>query len=175
MRLKRLLLFMAVMAAVIMTLKLLNWVPVSMRGEGLNRYSTVDDARTTLKLKKIYLPVYFPQYLKWPPREIYAQKKPFAMVLMHFSGRDSDDIVLSIRESESGHLEFLKSRIEPEEVTGEEKITLKGRPAVLVHGICPGKEPCNSVTWRDGGYDFTVIMKDSSKELLRVSESMLSE
>ncbi len=172
---KRLVLFLVVVAAVMMILKLLNWIPVSMRGEGLSRYKTVDDARTGLKLKKIYLPAYFPQYLKWPPREVYAQKKPFVVVLMHFSGRDSDDIVLSIREAESGHLEFLKSRIEPEAVTGEENITLKGRPAMLVHGVCPGKEPCNSVTWQDRGYDFTVIMKDSSKELLRVSESMLSQ
>jgi hypothetical protein len=175
MRVKRLLLFLVVVAAVMVTLKFLNWVPVSMRGEGLSRYRTVDDARAGLKLKKIYLPVYFPQRLKWPPREVYAQKKPFVMVLMHFSGHESDDIVLSIRESEAGHLTFLKSRIEPEAVTGEENITLKGRPAMLVHGICPGKEICNSVTWQDQGYDFTVIMKDSSKELLRLSESMLSE
>ncbi len=175
MGLKRLLLFLVVTGAVIGALKLLNWIPVSMRGEGLSRYRTVDDVRTGLKLKKIYLPVYFPQYLKWPPKEIYAQKKPFVMVLMHFSGRDSGDIVLSIRESESGHPEFLKSRIEPEAVTGEESIMLKGRPALLVHGICTGNEQCNSVTWQDRGYTFNVILKDSSKELLRVSESMLSE
>ncbi len=170
----RFLLFLVVMAATVGALKLLNWVPLSLSGEGLNRYKTVEDARAELRLGKVYLPSYFPQYLRWPPKEVYAQKKPYPMVLMHITGRESDDIVLAIRQSEAGHPDFFKSRIEPVSVTGEENITMKGRPALLVHAVCPGKEPCNSVTWQDGGFTFTVILKDSVKELLRVAESMLA-
>jgi hypothetical protein len=173
--LKKLLLFLMVVAAVVGALKLLNWVPVALQSEGLQRYRTVDDARTELKIRQIYLPAYFPQYLKWPAIEVFAQKKPFFALLMHFTGIDNSDIVLAIRQCEIGHPDVPKLRIEPETVTGTENITLKGRPAVLVHGICPENDRCNSVTWQDQGFTFTVVLKDSVNELLRVSESMLTE
>jgi hypothetical protein len=173
--LKRFFLFLVVIAAVAGGLKLLNWVPLALQDEGLQRYRTIDDAGSELKLGHIAIPAYFPQYLRWPPAEVYAQRKPFSAVLMHFTGNNSSDIILAIRQAESGHPDTPKLRMEPQTVSGEERISLKGRPALLVQGICPGKQPCNAVTWQDRGFSFTVVLKDSVKELLRVSESMLAE
>jgi hypothetical protein len=161
--------------ATVLLLKLLNWVPLNIHYEGMKRYKDIEDARTALKLKKVLLPSYFPQYLEWPPAEIFAQKEPFVTVLMHFTRRDNGETVLAIRQSDARQTEPVRTRIDPERIRTEENITIKGRPARLYNAVCPGRRSCTKVVWQEEGYSFTVIGEDSPGELLRLAESMLQE
>jgi hypothetical protein len=173
--LRKYIIFGAMVVAVTVLLGLLNWVPTIFRGEGVRRYKTIEDAKAELKLNKLFLPSYFPQYLIWPPSEIYGRRKPARMVLMHFVNYDRKDVVLSVMQAESGDPQPLKSRIEPVKTRKREGILIKGRKGELSLALCAGGEPCNSVTWEAEGYTFTIIAKDSVKELLKIAESVISE
>jgi hypothetical protein len=175
MQLRKYILFGIMIAVTAALLNLLNWVPTALQKEGVKKYRTIEDVKAALKLNKLFLPSYFPQYLVWPPSEIYGRRKPSKMVLMHFINYDRRDVVLSIMQAESADPRPLRSRIEPDKIKRQEKTIIKGRRGELSLALCPGGEPCNSVTWDAEGYTFTIIAKDSVQELLKIAESMISE
>lgn len=174
-RLGRFLLFGLMIAATVLLLKLLNWVPLNIHYDSMRRYYDIEDVRTALKIRKVFLPSYFPQYLKWPPAEVFAQKEPFAAVLMHFTRRDEKETVLAIRQSDSRYTDPVRTRMDPERIRTKENILMKGRPALLYTGLCPGRRPCTQVAWQEEGFSFTVIGEESPGELLRIAESMLPD
>jgi hypothetical protein len=173
MQLRKYLLFGAIVFVTVIVLSLLNWLPSAVQKDGLRRYKSIEDVKSHLKMKDIFMPSYFPQYLIWPPTEIYAQKKPYKLVLMHFTNYERKDIVLSIRQADPADPAPLASRIEPVTIKQRDRTIIKGREGLLSIAQCPGGEPCNSVRWREDGYDVEIVAKDSVKELLKIAESMM--
>ena len=173
MLIRKYLLFGAIMFVTVIMLALLNWFPSAVQKEGIRKYKSIEDVETQLKIKKIFLPAYFPQYLIWPPAEIYAQRKPYNMVLMHFTNYERKEIVLSIRQVDPADPAPLVSRIEPVTIKQRDNVLIKGRKGLLSIALCPGGEPCNSVRWREEGYEVEIIAKDSVKELLKIADSMM--
>ena len=173
--LRKYIIFAIMIVALVVMLDLLNWVPTIFQKEGVRKYKTIEDAKAELKLSKLFLPSYFPQYLMWPPSEIYGRRKPAKMVLMHFVNYERKDVVLSLMQAESSDPHPLKSRIEPVKTRKREGILIKGRRGELSLALCAGGEPCNLVTWASEGYTFTIIAKDSVQELLKIAESVISE
>lgn len=163
------------LAAMTTALKLLNWVPTAVSREGTKRFSSIDDAREMLGLRKIGLPAYFPQQLQWPPAEVFARKRPYEWVMMHFVDRDTKEVVLSIGQGDSADPSPIRSRIEPSAVTGRDSLLLKGRRADLLLATCPDGEACNVLSWKDGDRAFSVISRGRIKELVMVCESMIAE
>ena len=174
-QLRRYILFGIMIAAIVTMLDLLNWVPTAVQKDAIRQYKTIEDAKSALKLGKLFLPSYFPQYLIWPPSEVYARRKPHKMVLMHFTDYAKKDVILSIMQAESADPHPLKSRIEPVTTKKREAVEVKGRKAELSVALCSDGEPCNSVSWQAEGFTFTIVAKDSVKELLKIAESMLVE
>jgi hypothetical protein len=174
-RIRGIILFCVMVAAVVIVLRLLDWVPSSISSSGVNRYKTLEDVETSLKIEKIYQPVYFPQHLTWPPSEIFAQGKPYPLVVMHFTDRQGPDIVLAIRQSDLRDPSPLRTRLELASVGKQEDILLKGRRARVSLGTCRDGETCNSVSWREGDHVLTVTEKGPEEELLRIAESMLAK
>ena len=174
-QLRKYVLFGIMIAVTVMLLDLLNWVPDAVQKDGVRKYKTIEDAKAALKLGKLFLPSYFPQYLIWPPSEVYGRRKPSKMVLMHFINYDRKDVVLSIMQAEASDPHPLRSRIEPVKIRRRDAVLIKGRRGELSLALCSGGEPCNSVTWEEEGYTFTIIAKDSVQELLKIAESTLSE
>jgi hypothetical protein len=175
MQIRRYLFFGVIMFVTVVVLSLLNWVPSAVQKEGMRKYKSIEDVKTELNIKTIFLPSYFPQYLVWPPSEIYAESKPYKIVLMHFTNYEKTDIVLSIRQAEQAAPAPLQSRIEPVTVKGKEQVLIKGRKGLLSIALCPGGEPCNSVSWQEEGYTIEIVAKDSVNELLKIAESTISE
>lgn len=168
-------LFVLMLAATVLVLRVLNWVPLSIPSEGIRRYASLEDVQKQLKIRKIYLPSYFPDRLQWPPSEIYAQNKPFSMVLIHLKERGTDQIVVGIRQVDAKFSSSLRLRIEPTEIRREEEVVIKGRSAVLSLAFCADGTVCNEIVWQEDGYTLTIVAKDSVPELIRIAESVLSE
>lgn len=175
MQLKKFLVFGVMVAILVVVLDLLNWLPVAVLRGGVKKYKTIEDVKSDLNISRVYLPSYFPQYLVWPPSEIYARRRPARMVLMHFTNYEKKEVVLSIRQAEAGDPDPLKSRIEPVKLRRREPIIIKGRKGMVSLGLCRGGEPCNSVAWQEDGYVLEIVAKDSVNELRKIAESMVSE
>lgn len=164
--------FFATVAVVLLVLKLMNWLPSVLQDEGVKKYKSVDDAKAALKIPHIYLPAYFPEYIAWPPAEIFAQRRPFPMVVVHFSRRDSRGFALSFFQVDS------KAVYEPEYkshilyVKKTSPVSIKGRTGSLEIAVCSGRERCNRISWVEKGYRITLIADDSPDQLLRMAESM---
>lgn len=165
--------FAMTILATVLVLKLLNWIPLSFQKEDIRKYKTVEDVKTTLKIPKIYVPAYFPEHIKWPPAEIFAQKRPSVMVIMHFTHSDTQSFALSIYQVDS------KARFEPPYRTDilyikkESTVSVKGREGKLTLAVCRGNERCNRLSWNEGGYSLTLIADDSPENILKMAESML--
>ncbi|MDA8079336.1 MAG: hypothetical protein M0Z79_10415 [Nitrospiraceae bacterium] len=174
-RLRMILLFAAMVVSLVLLLRFLNWIPAAFQKTEVRRYRSIEDVRSGLKIRKVFLPSYFPQYLTWPPDEIFARKRPYPLVLMHFTNQQRGEIAMSIRQADVRDASPVVSRIEPVIIHSEENILIKDRPARLFIATCPAKRACISVMWQEEGYVFTITAKDSVREVTKIAESMLSE
>jgi len=156
---------------IVLVLKLLNWIPSSFQKEDIRKYKTVEDVKAKLKISRVYVPAYFPEKIKWPPAEIFAQKKPFLLIMMHFAHMDSKSIALSVYQVDS------KANFEPHRdvlyVKRESSLSVKGREGRLRMAVCRGNERCNSISLEEGKFRLTLIADDTPEQLVKMAESML--
>jgi len=168
----RILSFTFMIVLLILALKVINWLPLAMQQDAVRRYKTIEEVRSALNMKDIYVPSYFPQQISWPPSAILAQNKPFFAMVMEFTRADKRNTALVISQSEGKALN-VENPIEIRVVTEKVQYTIKGRDAVLTVGSCGNDEPCSAITWTEGKYTMTVLMKSTPFELTKIVESML--
>jgi hypothetical protein len=164
--------FALMIGLLILALKVMNWLPLAFKQDAVRRYATLEEVRSVLNMKDIYVPSYFPQQISWPPAVILAQSKPFSALTMEFTRADKRNTVLTVSQSESTALS-VENPIEITTVREKVTYTIKGRDAVLTVGVCGNDEPCSGITWIEGKYTMTVLMKSTPFELTRIVESML--
>ena len=163
--------FALVIAIIVILLKIMNWVPLSLQQETIRRYGTVDEVRAALLTKDLSVPSYFPQQITWPPSLILAQGKPYFASVMEFTRADTGEIALVISQSEGETLR-VEDPIEITVIKEKVRYTMRGREAMLTVGTCRNDEPCSGITWQEGRYTMTVLMKSTPFELTKIVESM---
>ena len=176
-QLKMLFSFALLIILLVAVLELLNWMPSIIDSESLRKYGSIELVKRKLHIEKIYMPAYLPEglNLKWPPSEIYAQKKPFLMILMHFQHRDSADIGLTVYQVDSRTKYQPEPRIKIIRIKNKSRVSIKDREGTLVTAVCENDTPCNKVSWKEGDFLLTVTGKDSERDLIRIAGSMISE
>lgn len=171
-RLKAFFYFVVTIAAVLLTLKTLNWLPLLFEKETLRAYASIEDVRSKLNLKDILVPSYFPETITWPPAEILAQAKPFPGVLMVFDQKgEQNNAVLVISEAASD--DFPGKLSLSLQVKQKVPYELLKRKALLEVGACDNQEPCSRITWTEGRLHIVMLMKAPPVDLIRIAESML--
>jgi len=163
--------FALVIAIIVILLKIMNWVPLSLQQETIRRYGTVDEVRAALLTKDLSVPSYFPQQITWPPSLILAQGKPYFASVMEFTRADTGEIALVISQSEGETLR-VEDPIEITVIKEKVRYAMRGREAMLTVGTCRNDEPCSGITWQEGRYTMTVLMKSTPFELTKIVESM---
>lgn len=158
---------------IIGALKLLNWIPLAVQTEELRKFSTIEEVKSSLKLPNIYIPAYFPEQISWPPAAIFAQKKPFVLVIMHFMHTGTKDAVLSIYQADA------KAKFNPPYDSRmlyrkkESTVFIKNRKGTLVTAVCRGNEDCNRLSWRHEQFRITLHSDFQPEHLLKIAESMI--
>ncbi len=153
-------------------LKLLNWVPSVIEEEGIRKFRTLDEAQAAMKTTKIAVPSYFPERIQWPPYEIFAQRKPFSLVMMHFSHADSRTLALALYQYDArGTFEppFQESVVH---VRKEMTVPVGTRSGFLTIAVCRGNRLCNSLSWEIDGITHLLVYDDDPEELVKMASSM---
>ena len=167
--------FAAGLAILVIALKALNWIPLIAQKDLMRRYGDFEEMRTSLGIREIFVPSYFPEEFRWPPSGILAQGKPYPAVIMEFgrSGKGkAGEVGMMIYQaarddfSPGGPLKISRIR---EQAT----YPLKGRSAILEVGSGVKGEPCSRISWREKGMRITVLARLTPFELMKVAESML--
>lgn len=164
--------FALVIAIIVIALKVMNWVPLSLQQETVRRYGAIEEVRAALNAKDLSVPSYFPQQITWPPSLILAQGKPFFASVMEFTRANTGDIALVISQSEGEPLS-VENPVKITVVKEKVRYSMQGREAVLTVGTCGNDEPCSGITWQEGRYTMTVLMKSTPFELTKIAGSML--
>jgi hypothetical protein len=172
-RLRSFLSFAVIIAILIAALKIINWVPMAIQEGTIRKYDSIEDVRLKLKIRDLYVPSYFPQSLSWPPAEILAQSKPFTAIIMEFKRVKKGDVALIISQADTSGDFTPDMKIKAAHIRETIHYPLKGREAVLEVGICKNDEPYSKISWNEGKYKITVIMKSMPQELIRIAESMI--
>ncbi len=159
-------------AAIIVSLIILNWLPSILQQDTIRRYSSVEEVRAKTKIRDVYVPAYFPQSIMWPPSEILAQTKPYPAVLMVFNAVNKQGAALVIAQATSDAFSR-NALIQFERIARTVPYDLKGRKALLDVGTCKKDEPCSRITWAENEYTITLTMKSPPFDLIRMAESMI--
>ena len=167
--------FAAGLAILVIALKALNWIPLIAQKDLMRRYGDFEEMRTSLGIRQVFIPSYFPEDFRWPPTGVLAQGKPYPAIIMEFerSGEGKAKgvgmvIYQAARDDFSPGGPLVLSRI-------REKATypLRGRSAVLEVGVDVKGEPCSRISWREKDVRITVLALLTPFELMKVAESML--
>jgi hypothetical protein len=176
-RLRQLIHFSAIVFVLVAVLALLNWLPLILQKNRLQRFDSVEAARKVLHMQTIYLPTYIPETLNlaWPPSEIYAQDTPFSACIMHFTFRDRKEIGLMIQQADSQALYALEPLLRIREKKRANTVSVKNRKAVLVSAVCDQDIPCNQLSWDEGSTTITLTGKMPARDIIRIAASMLPD
>ncbi len=164
--------FFLAIGAVVVTLLVLNWLPLVLQKETLRQYGSIDEVRKTLNRKDIKVPAYFPQQITWPPLTILAQSKPHFAIITNFTRANKRDIALVISQSE-GPTMNIEDPIRITTIKEKVRYTLQGKETMLTVGTCKNDEPCSGLTWTEENQTITVLLKSNPFELIRMAESMI--
>ncbi|MBI5739981.1 MAG: hypothetical protein HZA16_04595 [Nitrospirae bacterium] len=171
-RILSLIYFLITVVILVAAIKIINYLPMVIQAGTIREYHSIEEVRSKLNIKDIYIPTYFPQGLVWPPSLVLAQDKPFTAVITEFkkAGKEAPALILSqsasatFRTDEKIRLRGIKEKI---------SYPLKGRNMMLEAGVCDNEEPCSRITWAEGRYTITVTAKSEPPDLLKIAESMV--
>lgn len=163
--------FAIAIVVLIITLKVMNWVPLAVQKGSVRRYASLEEVRSVLNMKDIYVPAYFPQEITWPPSTILAQSRPFSAIVMRFTRANRRDTALVLSQSEGGDL-AVENPLEITTTTEKVPFSMQGKDAVLVVGKCSQGETCSMLSWTEGKYFIKIVMKAAPFELTKIAESM---
>ncbi len=149
-----------------------NRVPVTVQGDLLKEYDSIDAVNAGLPSLPIYAPSYFPEDLRWPPSRVLAQGQPFPAVLMEFEATRSGRPVLVICQSAGGAFPP-GDKLRLAKVKERTAYRLKGRDASLEVGTCGDGARCSRIAWTEGAYRIDVTGRSAPLDLIRVAESMI--
>lgn len=164
--------FALILAVVIVALKALNWVPGALEPGLMARYPSIGDAVSTLGLRQVYVPAYYPESLGWPPAQILAQSQPYPAVIMEFVHARDRQTALVISEVAGPGFEP-KVAIRFRSVGETVPFDLGGRKAQLEAGTCEDGSACSRIRWQEGEVRIVLTMKGPPVELIRIAQSML--
>lgn len=164
--------FAAAVAVMLVAMKAANWAPSAVQPDLARKYRDLDEVKTSLNIRGIIVPSYFPQNLKWPPSAILAQGRPFQAVVMEFEQIGTRETVMVISQSLSDRFRA-DDKIRITETKERLPYSLKGRNSVLEIGFCGKGEACSRISWKEGQYHVDVMSKSPPFELIKVAESML--
>lgn len=165
--------FIVTIAILIAALKIINWLPMTFQEETMRRYSSIEEVRSKLNIRDIFVPSYFPQNLTWPPSEILAQTKPFIAIVMEFRDVEKGDTALIITQASSDKDFVPDKKIRILQVKERVAYSLKGRDAKLEVGVCKDDLPCSQISWKEGRYRINTKMKSTPHELIKIVDSMI--
>ncbi len=168
--------FALTVAVLVIALKFVNWLPMVIQKEALRKYGNIESVKSRLNIRDIYIPSYFPQNFRWPPTEIFAQKKPFAMIIMHFRCSDSKEIGLAIRQVDArSNYSPPDSNLKIKKLIKESRVLIKDRDAVLHTALCENNLSCNELLWKEGDFLLTIVTTASQRDLIRMAISIVPD
>ena len=163
--------FFLALAGLVMLLAVLNWIPGAVRKDTLREYVSLEEVRSSLTMRDIFIPSYFPQNISWPPARILAQASPFPALVMEFKQVGRDEILLVLSQSSGGTLDA-RHPVELAAIREQVSFVMRGNNAVLTVGECGSQEPCSRIAWTEGGYSLSAVMRAAPYDLSRIAASM---
>lgn len=164
--------FMATVVMLIIVLKIANWLPLVIQKDSMRKYHNIEDVKSKLNMKDIFVPSYFPHNFAWPPAEILAQNKPFKAVVMEIKHSLKGDVAIIISQAESKAFNA-DEKIRILQVKERVNYSLKERNVLLETGACKNNEPCSRITWNEGQYRISITATLLPPELVKIAESMI--
>ena len=164
--------FAATVTILLVVLKVTNWLPTVFQEGMMKKYSSIEEVKSKLEVRDIYVPSYIPQNVKWPPTRILAQSRPYFAVLMEFTIGETTDTGLVISQV-AGSAPVPEEKLTLTQIKERAASSLKGRTALLEVGTCKNDLPCSRISWDEGKYRLTLTMKAPPFDLIKIADSMI--
>jgi hypothetical protein len=151
---------------------MVNQLPSLVQKDFPRQFVSLDEAKRSIGFDNVLVPAYFPEGISWPPSFIFAQKRPYKVLVMEFKDALGTPTLIIIQSTISGNITQFQ-RIKLAVVKQETEYRLKGKNALLQIGTCDNTVPCSQIAWQDRGESCTVLLMSSPFEAIKIAESMI--
>ncbi len=157
---------LATLVLVALGLRLLGALPSLWLQPSLTAFASVEEAERALGAR-IWLPVYFPDYLDFPPQAIRVEREPVPRVFLSFQGRgEGEGTRLTITQVLSAEDTLPPEVLPPTAIRGR-VVDIAGVP-----GLVASEEDGYRIYWRAADRHVVVKAVLSLEELLRIARSL---
>lgn len=171
-----------VMCTIVISLYLLKNIPSYIHESEEKIYITVEEAEYAIGLR-IFLPSYFPEYLKWPPSTIQVSRKPSLTISLVFLSRNHISPSLVIHQSPSLVIHQIVSNIgksndvelnfmEPKIPFKETQVSVGGAKGALIVGEGEDGKRWSRLSWKAADRKMVLIANCSVEDLLKIARSI---
>ena len=161
-----------VLGIVALGLRILHLVPPHLAPEPMRTYATVEEARRVTGLP-LYLPAYFPDFLRWPPEEVHGWTEPGPRISVTVILRDSVQPVLWIEEWVYRPGESVPDLPKAAQIVERETVDMgKGVWAEMVSYKVLGAPLYHRLFWDQEDVRVLLTASLPLEELLRMARSM---
>lgn len=148
-------------------------IPMWMGTTTTTSWSAIDQTRRVLPFHPI-LPIYYPDYLNWPPSDILTFGQPATCLVFHLQRPNVTTPVYAIRECpHTTTTTDAPTRLDLQAIHTHTTTTIHSREISLYYGTCLGGRQCINARWSSNDVDISVISTDGANALLRMVDSMI--
>ena len=165
--------FVAVLAAVAVALRALDWVPSQIGAEprGIRRYSSVQALERKVG-ERVWLPAYFPDTLLWPAVRVRLVFGRPAAVGLAFAGRVQPNQDLIVCQTLGGYGTIPEALLPGGVVLQTTTITVDGHPAAISRVSLGDGLPVHDLDWESAGRSIRLRFHGPADQLIRMAESL---
>lgn len=162
-----------VMVATAGLLRGLDLLPGYLQGEprGVKRYRAIEEVERKLG-ERLFLPVYFPDTLQWPPSAVRLSSRLPVSVALTFMGREGSEERLFVYQTIGGEGSISPHLMSPGLVLQTTTVTLEQTEGNLSRIKREDGEIWHDLTWGREGRQMALRFKGSVEELLKMARSM---
>ncbi len=163
-----------VLGAIALGLYILDLVPPVLAPEPERAYATVEEARRSTGLP-VYLPTYFPEYLRWPPHEVRGRVAPGPRVFITVALRETGSPVLWLEEWLSSSKQTPPDLPDTARITVKETVAMQGGVPIEVVGYTDLRSQLfYRLVWDQEDVRVSLTASLPREELLRMARNMYS-
>lgn len=172
-KISHLLAFVSAVVICIVILHIANAAPSFFGSLTYHEWETLDRARRHLPFQPVF-PIYYPDYLAWPPKGILTFGDPADCLVFHLGRPHVSNPAIAIRECNLTSTTSAPTRLDLTSIHSITRTEINNHIVTIQMGDCLDGRRCRMMSWKTASLALDVLTTESQYTLEQMAVSMMA-